>query len=153
MDRLQNALTADARDAGLLYVDLDRFKTVNDDFGHERGDAVLVEAARRMTSCIRGGDTLARVGGDEFVIILDGAAEHAADEIAERILAQLRLPFDLGGGVAIELSASIGISVGRPGDSPADVLNRADLASLTAKRSGRDVSIFDGPGDPVAVPG
>ncbi len=106
MRRLSAALMADAEDTGLLYVDLDRFKEVNDRFGHSEGDAVLKEAARRMTSCIRDTDTLARVGGDEFVILLDGDAELAADSIAQRILQQLRRPFDVGDGTLVQLGAA-----------------------------------------------
>ena len=138
MRRLSAALVADAEDTGLLYVDLDRFKAVNDRFGHSEGDEVLKEAARRMRSCIRDTDTLARVGGDEFVILLDGDAEVAAESIANRILQQLRRPFDVGDGTLVQLGASIGIGLAEPGASPADLVRRADLAGLSAKRAGRD---------------
>lgn len=138
MHRLTAALVADAKDTGLLYVDLDRFKAVNDTFGHSEGDAVLKEAAKRMKSCIRDTDTLARVGGDEFVILLDGDAESAADSIAHRILEQLRRPFDVGDETLVQLGASIGIGLTEPGASPADAMRRADLAGLSAKRAGRD---------------
>ena len=138
MHRLSVALDADAQDTGLIYVDLDRFKTVNDRFGHGEGDEVLKEAARRMRSCIRDADTLARVGGDEFVIVLEGDAEVAAGSIAHRILEQLRRPFDVGDGARVQLGASIGIGLAEPGASPADLVLWADLAGLDAKRSGRD---------------
>jgi diguanylate cyclase (GGDEF)-like protein len=153
MRRLSAALMADAEATGLLYVDLDRFKAVNDRFGHREGDAVLKEAARRMNSCIRDSDTLARVGGDEFVILLDGDAEMAADSIATRILEQLRRPFDVGDGTLVQVGASIGIGLAEPGASPADLVRRADLAGLSAKRAGRDrIAAYDRDAERVPPP-
>jgi diguanylate cyclase (GGDEF)-like protein len=90
-----------------------------------------------MSSCVRESDTLARVGGDEFVILVDGDAEIAADSIANRILEQLRRPFDVGDGTVVQLGASIGIELAEPGASPSDLVHRADLAGLSAKRAGR----------------
>jgi diguanylate cyclase (GGDEF)-like protein len=141
MDRMSAALADHADGTGVLYVDLDHFKAVNDNFGHDKGDAALKEAARRMRSCLRQRDTLARVGGDEFVIVLDGDAEEASASIASRVLEALRAPFDLGDGETVQLSASIGVGLAEPGASPEDLLRHADLAGLSAKREGRDRAV------------
>jgi diguanylate cyclase (GGDEF)-like protein/PAS domain S-box-containing protein len=142
MDRLrQESRKADRSAAflALLFLDLDHFKEVNDRFGHAMGDALLVEAARRIGSCIRASDTVARLGGDEFTVILAGL-DHAgsAERIAQSVLAALALPFDLG-GERLFISASIGIALYPPDAKDlGDLLARADQAMYASKNAGRN---------------
>ena len=124
---------------GLLFIDLDGFKQVNDTLGHDQGDALLVEAARRIVACVRTSDTVARLGGDEFTVILTGFERISAIErVAQTILARLHRPFTLG-AARPSVSASIGISV-FPADanSPEALLRNADQAMYAAKQSGRN---------------
>ncbi|HEX5343840.1 MAG TPA: EAL domain-containing protein [Duganella sp.] len=124
---------------GLLFIDLDGFKQVNDTLGHQQGDAVLVEAARRIGLCVRSSDTVARLGGDEFTVILSGLEHaHGVDRIAESMLALLGRPIPLEGAQAT-VSASIGIAL-YPADAaaPDDLLRCADQAMYAAKQSGRN---------------
>jgi diguanylate cyclase (GGDEF)-like protein/PAS domain S-box-containing protein len=133
----------------VLFIDLDRFKWVNDEWGHDVGDEVLRRVARRLAGCVRAEDTLARVGGDEFVILLDGIdGEQVALEVAERIVAAMSRPFPMPEGV-IRIGASVGISTnpGRPDqDLPVDsvelalvadeLVRAADGAMYRAKQAG-----------------
>ncbi|MCA1829857.1 MAG: putative bifunctional diguanylate cyclase/phosphodiesterase, partial [Myxococcales bacterium] len=122
----------------VLFIDIDRFKTVNDAFGHETGDLLLQQIARRLESCLREGDTLARHGGDEFTMWLDdvrGAAD--AIRVADRVHEVMRDPFDAG-GQKINSSASIGAAVGSSTYKQAeDVLRDADVAMYRAKALGK----------------
>lgn len=123
----------------LLFLDLDRFKEVNDSLGHDRGDALLVEASVRITACVRESDTVARLGGDEFTIILAELDDRASVErIAESILFSMAQPFNLGNEVAY-ISASIGITL-YPDDATSieDMLKNADQAMYVAKNAGRN---------------
>jgi len=123
----------------VMFIDLDRFKEVNDTLGHEAGDRLLVEAARRIVACLRESDTVARQGGDEFTVLLPGLSERAPIErIAEDIIQSLCQPFQLGNDVAY-VSASIGITL-CPADAttPADILKNADQAMYHAKEAGRN---------------
>ncbi|MEY2569561.1 MAG: hypothetical protein QOE35_4090 [Actinomycetota bacterium] len=150
VDRLQHALsrlTRDGRSVAVLFLDVDRFKMINDSLGHDQGDALLVEVAGRLTSCLRPSDTLARYGGDEFTILLEdheGDAGAGAVAVADRILEMLKLPFTLDGR-EVFAGASIGIafSPSISGDD-ADPLREADLAMYRAKDRGRGRwEIFD----------
>jgi len=141
-DRLEHALArlGDTDTDGLvavLFVDLDRFKLVNDGLGHETGDELLVAAARRLSSVVRRGDTVARFGGDEFVVLcedLDG--EGQAVELAERIARALAEPFVLSHAEAT-VAASVGIAItGDPASRAASLLRDADAAMYRAKRRG-----------------
>ena len=140
-DRLQSAIASALRHGeqfALMLVDLDRFKGVNDRFGHLAGDALLVEVGRRLQFCVRASDTVARLGGDEFAVILGevGGREDAA-EVAARICASMSEPFELGEGVA-QIGASVGIALGPQGDADAEELQRrADTALYTVKHRGR----------------
>lgn len=131
----------------LLYLDLDRFKLVNDTLGHSRGDMLLTQVAKRLRSNVRDTDMVARIGGDEFTIILNYivSRSHALD-IAERILASLRDPFMID-GLSYNVSASIGIAFASRGDTgvTAETLVRyADTAMYHVKHDGRDgVAVFD----------
>lgn len=128
----------------VLFVDLDRFKLVNDSLGHTAGDEMLQEVARRLRSQVRSGDVLARLGGDEFVVLLDPVAGVGeAVQVAERLLQQLEPPFWVQGQELV-LSSSIGVCLNdRPDYSPADILRNADIAMYQAKLGGRcGVQVF-----------
>jgi len=128
------------RPLALLILDLDRFKLVNDVYGHQRGDAVLVELAGRVRGMVRDVDTVARYGGEEFVVILPETDEDGAAQAAERIRAAVRRrPFAEGGDQPLEVTVSIGAAVfPLHGGSSTALLRRADEALFTAKRAGRD---------------
>ena len=129
----------------MLYLDLDRFKNLNDSLGHAAGDALLVEFAGRLRGCLRPGDTVARLGGDEFGVLLtevDGPED--ATRVAERIQELLRQPFAVGSTEVIS-TASIGIALGAAGyERPDDILRDADTAMYRAKAAGRACfQVFD----------
>ena len=123
----------------ILFIDLDGFKLINDSLGHLAGDEVLKQMARRIASCIRPGDTLARIGGDEFVLLLTELdAMPEVESVAERILEIVASPLELG-NQELHMSASIGISI--PGDTlaePMHLVQQADLAMYRAKQQGRN---------------
>lgn len=141
-DRLDQAMAGakrDGRTLALLYLDLDGFKPVNDRFGHAAGDRVLVEVARRLRSSVRESDTVARMGGDEFTLLLTTGHErnHAA-RVADLILQSLREPIEINHG-AISLTASIGISVFPEHAAASDrLIELADHAMYAAKGLGRN---------------
>ncbi|MBI5918630.1 MAG: PAS domain S-box protein [Nitrosomonadales bacterium] len=141
-DRLSQALVIARRDdlnVALMFVDLDKFKPVNDTFGHQIGDLLLVEVAQRLRECLRDSDTAARIGGDEFVVLLQSIEEKAdAIVVAEKIRQSLCLPFELGGH-QIHISASIGVAVNL--DQTCDekrLTKKADIAMYHAKAKGRN---------------
>lgn len=141
-DRLTSALRQAKRSGGrcaLLFIDLDGFKEVNDSLGHEGGDALLQEAALRVANNIRESDTAARMGGDEFTVILNGLADQDdAAQVALKLLSALGTPFTTAHG-ACRISASIGVSFyPEDGDAPESLLNRADVAMYAAKRTGKN---------------
>ncbi|MBC7905704.1 MAG: diguanylate cyclase [Rhodospirillaceae bacterium] len=129
--------------AAVLFLDLDNFKHVNDTLGHDAGDRLLKEAARRLKSCVRESDTVCRLGGDEFTIILAGLNQpEEAEVVAQHILTKLAHPFHIGGSIS-PMSASIGIAaLPNDGISPDELLHRADTAMYQAKRSGRATYYF-----------
>lgn len=140
--RLAHALSRSRRttsEFALLFIDLDHFKAVNDTLGHAAGDAVLVEAARRLESVMREYDTVARLGGDEFAAILDELpSDHEVARVADRILAALRKPFTFEGQNA-SIGCSIGIAVHpHAADTAEGLLRAADEAMYEAKKSGRN---------------
>ena len=141
-DRMQLAMAQTRRDRTLLavcYLDLDEFKPINDARGHDTGDLVLIEVARRLEGGLRGGDTVARVGGDEFVLLLQGFASfnECADTV-ERILKSIGEPMKFGTN-QIVISASLGVTLYPEDDaSPDTLLRHADQAMYLAKRSGRN---------------
>ncbi len=129
----------------LLFLDVDRFKVINDSLGHIMGDQLLVAMARRLERCVRPGDTVARLGGDEFTLLLDDIVDtNDATRVAERILRELHLPFTLQ-GQEIFTSASIGIALSITGyDRPDDLLRDADIAMYRAKAMGKArYEVFD----------
>ena len=138
-DRLQHAAARGARSgtaSAVLFVDLDKFKSVNDTHGHAVGDQLLRAVADRLSRGLRSGDTLARVGGDEFVLLCEdlGASEDAA-VVAERLHRCLAEPFVLGGGLTISVRASVGVAYSGPGREVSEALvAEADAAMYVAKR-------------------
>jgi diguanylate cyclase (GGDEF)-like protein/PAS domain S-box-containing protein len=136
VDRLSQALRRSTRTGepvSLLFLDLDDFKTVNDSLGHGAGDEVLVVLARRLAATLRSSDTVARFGGDEFALLLEGVGEAAAVARAEHVLAAIQEPF-LIQGREVALRASIGIALGEDGVDAEQLLSDADAAMYAAKR-------------------
>jgi diguanylate cyclase (GGDEF)-like protein/PAS domain S-box-containing protein len=128
----------------VLYLDVDRFKVVNDGLGHVMGDELLFTVARRLETCVRAVDTVARIGGDEFVVVLEsvGGVE-GATQVATRILAELNRPVLLG-GYEVATSASIGVLVSNPEyGSPVTILRDADIAMYRAKTARSGHAVFD----------
>jgi diguanylate cyclase (GGDEF)-like protein len=150
LERLEHAFLRGRRSRNLtaiLFCDLDKFKRINDVFGHRIGDELLVAVAERLTAQLRPGDTLARLSGDEFVLVLEDVSEAEARVIADRIDAAFSLPFALSCG-DIRTHASIGIACGgRANERPVKILEKADLAMYKAKRDGRSRRNLVGDGD------
>ena len=137
---LETAWTRQGR-FGLLLLDLDGFKQVNDAYGHSAGDTLLRETAQRLQAILREGEIMARMGGDEFAVLLTEGfgGEAAAEAAAQRILAALRQPFDLGVGRQASISVSLGCALyPEDGGDAETLLRRADLALYAAKSAGRD---------------
>jgi diguanylate cyclase (GGDEF)-like protein/PAS domain S-box-containing protein len=150
-DRMTQALARAKRHdsmLALMYLDIDNFKTINDQYGHAMGDAVLKEFAKRLTHCVRATDTVARVSGDEFLIIVEDLDKlDSVRQIAEKILAAMHPAFVLESR-ELAVATSIGIAYCRAGASDADQLIRqADTAMYKAKRSGGNVYCLHSPGD------
>ena len=146
-DRVDHALAASARSHGTVAVcfcDLDGFKAVNDGAGHEVGDQVLVAVSKRIASLVRPGDTVARVGGDEFVVLVSDVDDtRVATALAERIVSVLREPLTIDGR-QVYVSASVGIAIAKPGATSHRLVAEADTAMYDAKRSGKDrVAVFE----------
>jgi len=141
-DRVATALArrgdSSTETVAVLLLDLDDFKTVNDSLGHAAGDELLVAVATRLRSCVRPGDTLARLAGDEFAILLDDLDdEGAAVAVAKRVGARLEAPFEIE-EMEIAVRASIGISLGQTPDArPEDLMRDADVAMYEAKAGGK----------------
>jgi diguanylate cyclase (GGDEF)-like protein/PAS domain S-box-containing protein len=143
LNRLEKAIplaSRHRRSLALMFIDLDRFKQVNDSYGHAVGDALLIEVGRRFASCLRSSDTVARTGGDEFIVLLPDitSPDHAAD-VAEKLLAVLRPPV-VCDQASFEISASIGIALlgaDGSGDS-SSLMKKADIAMYAAKQAGRN---------------
>jgi diguanylate cyclase (GGDEF)-like protein len=125
--------------AAVLFLDLDRFKIINDTLGHDAGDTVLRQTASHLRGCVRGTDTLARVGGDEFTLLVEHAADiHDLGGIAQKLLVAMSSPLTVNGNV-YQLSGSIGIAVyPKDGADGASLLKNADIAMYRAKSSGRN---------------
>jgi diguanylate cyclase (GGDEF)-like protein/PAS domain S-box-containing protein len=154
LDRLQHALVFNARNGrggALLFIDLDNFKTLNDTLGHVMGDMLLQQVAERLVSCVREGDTVARFGGDEFVVMLEDLSNHVlqaaeqTEEVGKKILAALNQPYQL---IKHEFrsSASIGAAVfNKDRHGAEELLQQADIAMYQAKKAGRNALRFFDP--------
>jgi diguanylate cyclase (GGDEF)-like protein len=126
----------------VLFIDLDRFKLINDTLGHHAGDIFLVEIAKRLSTCVRENDVLARLGGDEFVILLDSLTSDDAEEVSNRIINSIEQPYEIDTNTVYS-SASIGIALcNRSYDSSVEVLRDADAAMYQAKSLGRGRYVF-----------
>jgi diguanylate cyclase (GGDEF)-like protein/PAS domain S-box-containing protein len=153
-DRLQQALIASTRsqrEGALLFIDLDNFKTLNDTLGHDKGDLLLQEVARRVSDCLRECDTVARLGGDEFVVMLEDLSDNSleaasqAEGVGEKILTAISQPYDLA-GQDYRCSSSIGVTLfGAPHHSSDELMKRADLAMYQSKAAGRNTLRFFDP--------
>jgi diguanylate cyclase (GGDEF)-like protein len=145
-DRAEHALIRARRQQqlplALIFLDLDNFKTVNDSLGHATGDALLVEAARRLLACVRATDTVARLGGDEFAILIEDPVEtYGCRLITERILATLSHPYIIEGR-HIFAGASLGVAAVGDADTADDLLRNADVAMYMAKSHGKGQCVF-----------
>jgi diguanylate cyclase (GGDEF)-like protein len=147
LDRIRQAVHRAKRHGeqlGLLFLDLDHFKQINDKLGHAAGDEVLRVFARRIETCVRAGDSVGRLAGDEFLIVLPGMRQvEDAKRVAGKILDATSHPIDLS-GQSIVVTCSIGIAIfPEHGETAEDLIKRSDVALYAAKASGRDdVSVF-----------
>lgn len=154
LDRLHNALAVSARNGdfgALLFIDLDRFKVLNDTLGHDYGDLLLIEVAERIKHCVREVDTVARLGGDEFVVVVEGMgshrdeASHKAGLVAEKIREWLARPYQIKEHEHYS-SPSIGVELFHDGEATADdLIKHADVAMYQAKNAGRNTVRFYDP--------
>jgi diguanylate cyclase (GGDEF)-like protein len=142
LDRLEQSLRRARRQgpgsgAAVLFLDLDRFKVVNDSLGHHAGDQLLQAVALRLDAALRPGDTVARMGGDEFTVLLEDLTDaREATVVAERVLATLSDPFTIAGR-ELFVSGSIGIALGRADHDPEELIRDADVAMYRAKAGGK----------------
>jgi diguanylate cyclase (GGDEF)-like protein len=145
LDRLGQACARLRRSGGrllVMFIDLDRLKVVNDTWGHETGDDLLVQVGRRLDQAVRPADTVARLGGDEFVVVCPDIADRdVRRELPGRLLESLSRPIPLG-GVTVCVTASIGVVDSGDNAGPADVLRHADAAMYRAKRAGGNRVFF-----------
>jgi diguanylate cyclase (GGDEF)-like protein/PAS domain S-box-containing protein len=141
LDRLEHARARSLRDGttqAVLFLDVDRFKVINDSLGHRIGDQVLQTVASRLVGVLRPSDTVARFGGDEFTVLLESVHDAGeAAQTAERVLRALQLPM-VAGGRDVVVTASVGLAVAEPGNAPADLLAAADIAMYQAKSRGKN---------------
>jgi diguanylate cyclase (GGDEF)-like protein len=140
-DRVQHAIAGQAREGnsiGVLFIDLDGFKAVNDSRGHASGDTLLTTIAQRLRACARPSDTVARLGGDEFAILIEYLdAPETATSLAHRVIEALSEPIEVGDG-PVQVGASVGVAVRRPGgEGASEVLREADTAMYAAKVQGK----------------
>jgi diguanylate cyclase (GGDEF)-like protein len=146
-DRLTHSMSRldrSRRPLMVAYVDLDRFKSVNDKLGHDMGDAVLVEVASRLTVSVRPGDTVARIGGDEFVIVCPDLPDAGlADDLAQRLIAAVAEPMKLGAESRV-ITASVGLVLVHRTLDVDQVLRAADAAMYRSKRAGGNLGVWSG---------
>ncbi|WP_313168561.1 sensor domain-containing protein [Massilia oculi] len=148
-DRLRHAMARAERDGeqlAVMFIDLDRFKNVNDTLGHHVGDELLKQAALALSRCLREGDTLARLGGDEFIVLLEDVdGVHGATRVADKLMAMFEQPFDVS-GYELFVTGSVGISLyPRDGNDMHILIRNADVAMYQAKARGRNGYQFYAP--------
>jgi diguanylate cyclase (GGDEF)-like protein len=132
----------------VLWVDMDRFRQVNDSFGHAGGDSVIVRIAERIRSCVSSPGEFVRMGSDEFVVLIPGLDRIGAEQLAGKLLVEIEMPMPID-DILIRPSASIGIALGQVDDYPLGLLERADRAMIEAKRQGGNRIVISG-NEPVA---
>ncbi len=143
LDRLQHALAQAKRfyrALAVMFLDLDRFKQINDTLGHDIGDKLLIEVGRRLTTCIRAGDTVARSGGDEFIVVLQEIADPTdATTVAQKIIQTIQHPIQVG-MYTLDVTTSIGIAIYPVNgtDDANELMKKADLAMYEIKQAGRN---------------
>ncbi len=141
IDRLEQAVARLGRERArlaVLLVDVDRFKSLNDSWGPEVGDEVLIEVSRRLRRSVRLGDTVGRIGGDQFLVLCVANGEGDAEAMAERIVTAVGVPVQLSRGDELHITSSVGlVVVDRPGHAPASIISNAELALARAVESGR----------------
>jgi diguanylate cyclase (GGDEF)-like protein len=152
LDRLQQVINTISRApqlAAIAFIDLDNFKPINDHYGHEAGDLVLVNTAKRLKGTLRETDTTSRIGGDEFVLLLNNVRSASwCEDLLKRILLILNVPVTLSNGYSVRVSASIGVSMITDPSLDAEVyLRRADQAMYKAKNTGRNKILFFDPAE------
>lgn len=136
MDQLNRGLARSQRNGtgvGVVFIDLDGFKPINDTYGHKAGDQVLVEVAQRLSAVTRTADTVARLGGDEFAIVAENREGDTAEGLVERLVAAIDQPIDIG-GQSVTVGASLGLATSEGPDSAESLLARADAAMYAIKR-------------------
>jgi diguanylate cyclase (GGDEF)-like protein len=151
LDRLEHAVdvvrSSSTDEVSLLFIDLDRFKIVNDELGHDAGDALLRVVADRLAGALRGVDVVARLGGDEFVVLCPGLGRIEAEDVARRLLrAVSESPIAIGDR-RLEVTASVGVTVAAPSEDhhAEGLLREADVAMYQAKAHGRNrFEVYDG---------
>jgi diguanylate cyclase (GGDEF)-like protein/PAS domain S-box-containing protein len=146
-DRLDHALSRTRRarhSLAVLFIDLDDFKSVNDSRGHGEGDRLLVAVAERLHGALRAGDTIARMGGDEFAVLVEDPADaNEPVEVAQRLLTTLQDPFE-GGGKDLFVHASVGVAISTAKQTAEELLRNADISMYTAKRNGKNrIEVFE----------
>ena len=152
-DRLNQAVIANKRtkrNSALLFLDLDNFKIINDTQGHDVGDILLQQVSGRLSECVREGDTVARIGGDEFVLLLENLCENTLEAaaqvelIGEKIISALNEPYQIGLNKCYSTSSIGVVMFGNQGEAEVDLLKNADIAMYQAKKAGRNrLSFFD----------
>lgn len=144
LDEVLEQSRREGRSACVMFIDLDGFKRVNDDHGHKVGDAVLVAVSRRLQDIFRGADTVGRLAGDEFVVIVDNVSDRAARSFAHRVIASLHHPFQVE-GCPVRVGVSLGLTTPRSGiTDPEQVLAQADAAMYVAKaQAGSSMAVYD----------
>ena len=146
LDRMEQSIAVAARQnekRGIMFIDLDRFKSINDSLGHDTGDALLKEIAKRLKACLRKADTVARIGGDEFVVLLnDVSIPETYATVAQKVIAHLSQPMELA-GTTVHSGVSLGIACfPHDGNTAADLMKYADMAMYEAKSAGRGTFRF-----------
>jgi diguanylate cyclase (GGDEF)-like protein len=146
LDRMEQSIAVAQRQnekRGIMFIDLDRFKAINDSLGHDAGDAMLKEVARRLKACLRNADTVARLGGDEFVVLLnDVTIPETYASVALKVISNLSLPMEFAGSV-MQVGASVGLACfPHDGESAVELMKHADLAMYEAKSAGRGTFCF-----------